>query len=88
MTRTIKQISPLARVQIKEDTRDDNDALFETCLEEVQAVGDGLRKALEIKPEVECRVWDGLDVEPHLAESGDDIVAFALARYQKKRWEG
>ena len=39
MTRTIKQISPLTRVQIKENTRDDDDTLFETGLEEVQAVG-------------------------------------------------
>lgn len=35
MTGTIKQISPLARVQIEEDTRYDDDFLFETGLEEV-----------------------------------------------------
>ena len=80
MTRTIKQISPLTRVQVKKDTRDDNDALFEAGLEEVQAVGDLVGKTFEVKPEIESTVWDGGDFETHASEAGYDIVALFLGR--------
>lgn len=80
MTRTIKQISPLTRVQVKEDTRDDNDAFFETGLEEVQAVGDLVGKTFEVEPEVECTIWDCSDLEAHAAEAGYYIVALFLGR--------
>jgi hypothetical protein len=63
MARAIKQIPPLARIQVEKNTGHDNDALLETGLEEVQPVGDGVGEALEIQPQVEGRVWDGLDVE-------------------------
>ena len=78
MARTIKQISSLARVEIKEDTWDNDDALFETGLEEVQSVGNFLREVLEIQPDVEGRVWDGLDYEAHVSEAFDHIVTFVL----------
>jgi hypothetical protein len=52
MARTVKQIPAPGRVQIKEYTRHDNYLLLETCLEEVETVGDGAGEALKIEPEV------------------------------------
>lgn len=78
MTRTIEQISSLTRVEIEEDTRDDDDALFETGLEEIQAVGDLVGETFEVEPEVEGGVGDGGDFESHGAETLDYIVAFFL----------
>ena len=58
MTRTIKQISPLTRVQIKENTRDDDDTLFETGLEEVHSyTGWRVREALGKKNVPENEKW-------------------------------
>jgi len=91
MARTIKQISPLARIQIKEDTRDNNDLLLETSLEEVESVGDCLWELFEIEPQVERAVWHGLDDEAHGAESGDYVVAFFLLFVRKEdegKWRG
>ena len=67
MTRTIKQITSLARVQIEENPRHDNNALFETRLEEIQSIADRRRETLEIQPQVESTVWYGFDVESHSA---------------------
>lgn len=78
MTRRIKQISPLTRIEIEEDTRDDDNPFFETSLEEVEAVRDGFGEAFEVEPEVEGAVWDGVDDEAHFAETADYIVAFGL----------
>lgn len=78
VARAVKQITPLARVQIKEDTRHDDHTLFKTGLEEVQAVGDGVGETFEIQPEVESRVRNILDDKAHAAETLDDIVAFVL----------
>lgn len=75
MARAIKQISPLTRVQIEEDTWYNDNPLLETRLEEVQSITNGLGQAFEIKPQVEGRVGDGLDVETHVCEAGDDVVA-------------
>lgn len=65
MARTIEQITSLARVQIEEDTWYDDDSLLKTSLEEVQSIGDGWWETLEVEPEVEGGVRDGLDVEAH-----------------------
>lgn len=78
MTRRIKQISSLAGVEIKEDTRDNDDFFFETGLEEVKSVGDFFGESFEIEPQVEGRVGDGLDLEAHAAETLDDVVALVL----------
>jgi hypothetical protein len=104
MTWTIKQISPLARVEIEEDTRHNNDFLLKTSLEEVQSIRNyqrhqhllcfetyisgrssvhgldwgirtGMRKTLEIKPQVERGIGYGLDDEAHLSETTDYVVA-------------
>lgn len=75
MARTIKQITSLTRVQIEEDTRDNDDSLLKTGLEEVQSVGDRWWETLEIEPEVEGGVGDGFDVETHSAETLDNVVS-------------
>lgn len=80
MTRTIKQISPLTRVQVEEDTRDNDDALFQTRLEEVQSVGDLVGETFKVEPEVESAVGDGGDFESHGAQTGYDVIAFFLGR--------
>lgn len=54
MARTVKQISAFTRVQIEEDSRDDDDSFFKTGLEEVEAIGDGVGESFKVEPEVEC----------------------------------
>lgn len=91
MARTIKQISPLARIQIKEDTRDNDDFLLKTGLEEVKSIGYFFGELFEIEPQVERAVWHGLDDEAHGAESGDYVVAFFLLFVRKEdegKWRG
>jgi hypothetical protein len=80
MTRTIKQVSPLTWVQIKEDARYDDDFLLKTCLEEVEAVGDGFGETFEVEPEVECGVGDVGDAETHVSETFDHVVTLVLFR--------
>jgi hypothetical protein len=46
----VEQITSSRGVEIEEDTRDNNNLLFQAGLEEVEAVGDSLGKALEIQP--------------------------------------
>ena len=78
MTRTIEQISPLARIQIKEDARDHDDFLLKTRLEEVKPVGDLFGEFFDVEPKVEGGVGDALDDEAHGAEARDYVVAFVL----------
>jgi hypothetical protein len=40
VTRAVKEITTLRRVQVKEDTRNNNDLLTQQGIKEVQAVGD------------------------------------------------
>ena len=84
MARTIKQISPLAGVQIEENPRDDDDFLFKTGLEEVQAVRNSVGQTFKIQPEVESAVRDVGDFEAHGAETGNDVVAFFLEAWALK----
>lgn len=67
MARAVKQISSSCRVQIEEDTRDNNNLLLETGLEEIQTVGDGAGQTLEIQPQIEGTVRDILDNEAHFS---------------------
>jgi hypothetical protein len=80
VARAVEQVTSFARVQIEEDTRDNDHALLETGLEEVQAVGDSGWEASEVEPKVEGRVRNIFDDETHLAEAIDDIVALGLFR--------
>lgn len=75
MARAVKQISTSGRVQIEEDTRNNNDLLFQAGLEEVEAVGNMTRQTLEVEPDVERAVRHVLDHEAHVAETLDNIVS-------------
>ncbi len=52
MAGAIKQITAHRRIKIEENARYDNDLLLQTGGEKVEAVGDGLGKALKIEPAV------------------------------------
>jgi hypothetical protein len=75
MTRTIEEITSLTWVQVEENTRDNDDSLLKTCLEEIESIRDGSWETLEIKPEVECGIGNGLDMETHTTETFNDIVS-------------
>lgn len=75
MTRTIKQIPAPGRVEVKEDAGHDNHLFVQTRLEEVEAVRDRPRQALEVEPQVERRVRHELDGEAHVAQALHDVVA-------------
>jgi hypothetical protein len=78
MTRTIEEISSLARIQIKEDARDNDNLLLKTCLEKVKSIGNLFWEFFEIEPEVEGRVGNGLNDEAHFTKTRDHVVAFVL----------
>jgi hypothetical protein len=78
MARTIKKITSLTRIKIEKDTRDNNDSLLKTSLEEVKSVRDSSWKTFKIKPEVEGGVRDVLDVETHPSETLNHIVSLVL----------
>ena len=75
MARAIKQVPAAGRVEVEEDARHDNDLLVEAGLEEVEAVRDGARQALEVEPQVKGRVGHVADDEAHAAQAVDDVVA-------------
>jgi hypothetical protein len=75
MTRRIEQIPTLTRVQIEEDTRNNNDLLLETGLEEVQPVGNALGQIRQVEPDVEGRVGHEGELESDLLQATDDEVA-------------
>jgi len=78
MARAVKQISSSSGVEIEENARNDDNLLLETGLEEVQTVGDGAGKTLEVQPQVESTVWDVLDDEAHIAQTLEDVVSLVL----------
>jgi hypothetical protein len=78
VARTVEKISSLAGVQVEEDTWDNNHTLLKTGLEEVETVADGLWETFQVEPEVECRIWNALDLKAHLAEPVDDVVSLLL----------
>lgn len=80
MTRTVKQIPPPARIQIKENTRHNNAFLRQTGLEEIQPIINTPRQTLEIQPEIERAIRHLLllDIEPYLSQTPHDIVALHL----------
>lgn len=82
MARAVEQITSARRVEIEENARHDDNLFFETGLEEVEAVSNGTREALEVEPQVEGRVGNIFDDEAHLAETTDDEVTLVLWRCQ------
>lgn len=58
MARTVEQISSFARVEVEEDTRNDNALLLQASLKEIETIVDGVRQAAEIEPEVERCLWN------------------------------
>lgn len=75
VTRTVKQVSSARRVQVKEDTRHHNDLLLQTRLEEVEAVADRAGETAQVKPQVESTVGHIANVEAHLTEAVNHVVA-------------
>jgi len=53
MTRGFEQIPTMGRVDIEEDTRDDDGLLFEEFFEEGQTIVQRSRKLLKVKPDIE-----------------------------------
>lgn len=78
VARTVEKITAASRVQVKEDTRHDNDLLRQAGLEEVEAVGDLFRQTLEVQPEVESTVWHILDHKAHVAKTLHHVVSLLL----------
>lgn len=50
VARAVKQVTSSRGVKVEEDTGNDDDLLFQTRLEEVEAVGDGIGEALQVQP--------------------------------------
>jgi len=75
VTRRVEQISSLAGVEVEENTRDNNDLLFQTSLEEVQAVIDALRQRRQVQPQVEGAVGNEWDLEAHRSQSINDVIS-------------
>jgi hypothetical protein len=46
----VEQITSSRGVEVEEDTRNNNNLLLQTGLEEVEAVSDSLGKALKVQP--------------------------------------
>jgi len=78
VARAVKEVTATRRVQVEEDTGNNDDLLLEAGLEEVETVGDGTREALKVEPEVEGAVGHVLENETHIAEALDDVVTFLL----------
>lgn len=70
----VEQIATARRVQVEEDTGNNNDLLLQTGLEEVEAVRDRAGKTLEVEPQIESRVRHVLDDEAHGAQTLHDVV--------------
>lgn len=56
MARAVEEITALGRIEIEEDTRDDDGLLLEAGLEEVETVVDLVGEVGEVEPEVECTI--------------------------------
>lgn len=57
MARAVEEISTTRGVQVKEDTWHHNHLLLQTGLEEVETVGNGLGKTLEVQPATNWLAW-------------------------------
>lgn len=81
MARAVEQVSPLGRVQIKEDPGNNNGLLPKKRIEEVKTIRDigGLRERWmdrsQVKPDVESRLGDILDAEADRVQARQDVVA-------------
>lgn len=78
MARAVKQITTARRVEVKEDTGNDDDFLLETGLEEIEAVRDRARQALEVEPQVECAIRHVFEHETHVAQAFHHIIPLVL----------
>jgi hypothetical protein len=78
MARAVEQITTTGGVEIKEDARNDDNLLLETGLEEVEAIGDGARQTLEVKPQVESTVWHILNHEAHITQALNNVISLVL----------
>lgn len=78
VARAVKQVTTARRVEVEKDTRDDNDFLFKTSLEEVEAVGDRARQALKVEPQVECAVRNVFNHETHVTQALNYVVTLVL----------
>jgi len=75
MARRIEQIPTTARVQVEENTGNNNDLLLETSLEEVESVVNTFRQVRQVEPEVEGRVGHVRELEADFLETANDEVA-------------
>lgn len=50
VARAVKEVTSSRGVQVEEDAGNNNDLFFQTGLEEVEAVGNGIGEALEVQP--------------------------------------
>ena len=74
VARRVEQVTTAGRIQIKEDTRHNNDPLLQTGLEEVETVRDRAGQPLEVQPQVKGRVGHVLDDKAHGAQALDNVV--------------
>lgn len=75
VARGVEQISSLAGVEIKEDTRYDDNLFVKTSIEEIETVVDAFGQRGQVQPQVEGRVGDTFDHEAHLSQSANNIVS-------------
>ena len=75
VARRVEQVPTPTRVEIEKDTRDNNDLLLETGLEEVEAIVNALGEVGQVEPEVESRVGHVGELEADFLETANDVVA-------------
>src|SRR6185312_13600653 len=68
-------LTPLARVDVEELARDDDDLLLESRLEEAHAVVEGRREAIDAAPHVEGPVGGAIDAHAEALELREEVVA-------------
>lgn len=78
VARGVEQVPAMRRVDIEEDTWDDNCLLLEHFFEESKTVVEGLRERLEIEPDVEGRCRRDLNLETHRFQTREDVVTLVL----------
>lgn len=76
MARRVEQIPPVRRVDIEEDTRNNNRLLLQQLLKEREPVVYWGWKFLEVEPDVEGCGGGDVDFKMHGFEAGEDVVAF------------
>lgn len=81
MARTVEEVSPVGRVQVKEDTGDDNDLLVQQSVKEVQPIRDvGLSRkrwsdGCQVEPDIEGGLRNIVDAESYVIKALQDIVS-------------